>query len=206
MKVRTLVCCGLISATILSGCGFNHSNDEDSDTASHAKKTEKHSSQSKSDHTSKDDHATSHGKSENHQEDYDDKALIAMTLHARNVDRYMITAKELKRGKYELQYQGLKGKDKYKSISELQLHKANIEHTPDGMKVYVVQPNKGPYRSYIAVSQKEIILFGSQSPFKFEDMHKGGIKFNTKRIVHKYHKAKDLDEMKDKINISDQPE
>ncbi|MCI2804430.1 hypothetical protein [Staphylococcus pettenkoferi] len=62
MKVRTLVCCGLISATILSGCGFNHSNDEDSDTASHAKKTEKHSSQSKSDHTSKDDHATSHGK------------------------------------------------------------------------------------------------------------------------------------------------
>ena len=206
MKVRPLVCCGLISATILSGCGFEQSTEKESDTSSHTKKTDEHTSQSKSDHTSRDDHATSHDKSENHQADYDDKALVAMTLHARNVDRYMITAKELKRGKYELQYQGLKGKDKYKSISELQLHKANIEHTPDGMKVYVVQPNKGPYRSYIAVSQKEIIIFGSQSPIKVEDVHKGGIKFNTKRIVHKYHKAKDLDEMKDKINISDQPE
>ena len=154
MKVRTLVCCGLISATILSGCGFEQSTEKESDTSSHTKKTDEHTSQSKSDHTSRDDHATSHDKSENHQADYDDKALVAMTLHARNVDRYMITAKELKRGKYELQYQGLKGKDKYKSISELQLHKANIEHTPDGMKVYVVQPNKGPYRSYIAVSQK----------------------------------------------------
>ncbi|MCY1568784.1 hypothetical protein [Staphylococcus pettenkoferi] len=210
MKKRYLMSAILGSTLLLGACNQgdddskDHSDKKETSHKTEDKKSHKDNGSKSKNHSSKskDDDSKSH--SSKHQEQkFDKKQHIAMALYAPGADKYSITAKELLDGEYDAPQIG--NTNNTNTVSNLTLTKdsSSVTNTPDNVTFYKTNPSKPDSVSLIGVSDKEIILFGSQSTATYDEVKQQGKVFNIKDLEKKYGDEKDLDKVAKKINISE---
>lgn len=210
MKKRYLISALLGSTLLLGACNQgdddskHHKDKKETSHKTEYKKSHKDNGSTSKNHSSKskDDNSKSHI-SKHQEQKFDKKQHIAMALFEPGADKYSITAKELLDGEYDAPQIG--NSDNTKSVSNLTLTKdsSSVTNTPDNVTFYKTNPSKPDSVSLIGVSDKEIILFGSQSKVTYDEAKQQGKVLHIKNLEAKYNEKKNIDKVAKKINIAD---
>lgn len=130
-----------------------------------------------------------------------DKTKLALIFYANPKGKYSLTKNEILTGKYKRQGTG---DNDVKQIVDFGLVPyENISQAPDGMKFYMVYPDKGSYRTVVGVNNDKIYIGATQSPIRnYQDALKSGDEYDLNKVYTENKNNRSLPEMENKIKIT----
>ena len=123
-----------------------------------------------------------------------DKTKLALIFYADPKGKYSLTKNEILTGKYKRQGTG---DNDVKQIVDFGLVPyENISQAPDGMKFYMVYPDKGSYRTVVGVNNDKIYIGATQSPIRnYQDALKSGDEYDLNKVYTENKNNRSLPEM-----------
>ncbi|MGK0576020.1 hypothetical protein [Macrococcus capreoli] len=132
----------------------------------------------------------------------DDKSKLGLAFLQKDVEKFMVSGKEILTGNYLLK---VPPTPQLKKFHRLILSPVNDETIPKGIKVYEVYPRKSNFISFIAITDKETIIGGTQNGYLNVLDNNDFIKYNTKEMYQNMKNLSSLKEIINLIEIDEQP-
>ncbi|QIH77569.1 hypothetical protein GTN30_02725 [Macrococcoides canis] len=133
----------------------------------------------------------------------DEKTKIALAFMHPEAEKFIVSGKEVLTAKYTKM---VPPKPQVRKFYKLVLtpHYENI--IPQGAKVYIVHPNKESAISFIAFTDNETVIGGTQSGYyDLNNSNNGFIRYNTEAFFNEKKHLRSLKELADMVEIGEKP-
>ncbi|UBH22779.1 hypothetical protein LAU42_02245 [Macrococcus armenti] len=133
----------------------------------------------------------------------DEKTKIALAFMHPEAEKFIVSGKEVLTGKYTKMVPPEPQVRKFYKLV-LTPHYENI--IPQGAKVYIVHPNKANAISFIAFTDNETVIGGTQSGYyDLNNSNNGFIRYNTESFFNEKKHLRSLKELADMVEIGEKP-
>ncbi|WP_414054281.1 hypothetical protein ACMGE6_02155 [Macrococcus equi] len=133
----------------------------------------------------------------------DEKTKLALAFLHEDAEKYIISGKEILTGTFKLQ---LPPEPQLKKFHRLILSPVTDSTVPEGVKVYQVYPGKSNFISFIAFTDTETIIGGTQNGYRDILKSNNLIKYNTQEMYDQKKNLSSLKELSNIVEIGNQPE
>ncbi|MGV2875858.1 hypothetical protein ROU88_08175 [Macrococcus capreoli] len=131
-----------------------------------------------------------------------EKTKLALAFIQKGADKYTISGKEILTGKYML---NVPPAPQEKKFHRLILSPVSDNTIPEGVKVYQIYPGKSNFISFIALTDKETIVGGTQNGYQDVLTSKEYVRYNTEASYKEKKHLTSLKELADILEIGNQP-
>ncbi len=133
--------------------------------------------------------------------DISQNTKLALAFFADDADKYILTKDEALTGIFESDAQGKKEKKQLYKL--LLIKEKSVANAPEDMDFYTVYPPKGSFASIVGVSKDKVLVSGTQATPDYKELKETGEEYNVKDLYEKNKDYSSLDELANKIKITD---
>ena len=187
-----------VFSLFLGACNTDNSTEHKNDKAENPTKKDKDNKTSHKEASSK--NTNTDIKAKDKVENLSEKMKLALIFCADDKGKYTLTKNNILIGSFR------NDKDDYRKIGQFVLvNYPKFTNAPKGMKFYSIYPSNHEAQAIVGISDKKIILSGSQIRIKdYQQLLEHGKEYSTQKVYDKVKNNRALPELANKMHVSNQ--